>query len=299
MPLQTAPSSRTTAGLTSAEAGELSPYHYLPTERICILFIVLFSISGVIHVVQAGYSRTYWLFPTVVAGVAGEVIGWAGRLWSNHNVLLNVPFKMQLVTLVIAPTPLLAAIFVILGMVIERLGPQYSRLSPRWYSVVFVSCDVVALLLQAAGGGAASSTAQNSVTVGGHLLLAGIAFQLGAMSVFMILSAEFLLRYYTDRPVRVKLASAPYPARVMIDRPTVLTIISIALSTLFLFVRAIYRTIELANGWEGRVIRVQRYFNGMDGAMVALAVFTLNVLHPGFLLGSDEERAGEMALRKI
>jgi hypothetical protein len=35
------------------------------------------------------------------------------------------------VALIIAPTPLVAANFIILGRIIRRLGPQYSRLTPR------------------------------------------------------------------------------------------------------------------------------------------------------------------------
>jgi hypothetical protein len=35
------------------------------------------------------------------------------------------------VNLVIAPTPLVAANFILLGRIIRRLGPQYSRLTPR------------------------------------------------------------------------------------------------------------------------------------------------------------------------
>ncbi len=35
------------------------------------------------------------------------------------------------VNLVVAPTPLVAANFILLGRIIRRLGPQYSRLTPR------------------------------------------------------------------------------------------------------------------------------------------------------------------------
>ena len=35
------------------------------------------------------------------------------------------------VTLIIAPTPLVATNFILLGRIIWRLGPQYSRLTPR------------------------------------------------------------------------------------------------------------------------------------------------------------------------
>lgn len=65
-----------------------------------------------------------------------------------------------------------------------------------------------------------------------------------------------------------------------------------------------YRTAELANGWNGRIIATQVYFSAytypflyspfivpddlaldvLDGAMVVLSTFTLNFLHPAWLL---------------
>lgn len=88
-----------------------------------------------------------------------EIIGWSGRLWSSHSPLALNPYLMQCVpllslsfyalwaswmmtngcvlwvlcritTTIIAPTPLVAANFVILGKIIAMLGTQYSRLGP-------------------------------------------------------------------------------------------------------------------------------------------------------------------------
>lgn len=39
---------------------------------------------------------------------------------------------LRITATILAPTPLVAANFVILGKVILSLGPAYSRLSPRW-----------------------------------------------------------------------------------------------------------------------------------------------------------------------
>jgi len=55
-------------------------------------------------------------------------------------------------------------------------------------------------------------------------------------------------------------------------------------NTTCLFIRAVYRTIELSDGWKGRIISTQLYFNVLDGAMVTMAIYTLNFTHPGFLL---------------
>lgn len=46
-----------------------------------------------------------------------------------------------------------------------------------------------------------------------------------------------------------------------------------------------YRTIELIDGWDGRIIKNELYFNILDGAMIVASMFCLNILHPGQLLG--------------
>ena len=43
----------------------------------------------------------------------------------------------RIATTIIAPTPLIAANFVILGQIIKRLGQQYSRLSAMWCASPF------------------------------------------------------------------------------------------------------------------------------------------------------------------
>ncbi len=105
----------------------------------------------VIHLTQAIYTRLWFMIPTAVLANIAEVLGWSARLWSSKNPPLLNPFLMQYVhslvtcqtslmalfplritTTIIAPTPLVAANFVILGQLIVRLGSRYSRLNGKW-----------------------------------------------------------------------------------------------------------------------------------------------------------------------
>ena len=88
-----------------------------------------------------------------------------------------------------------------LGRVIQLVGPQYSRLTPQmcklylcsWVSnrdtkvfihslldaIIFVTGDIISLVVQGIGGGVASSASTHSGAVnGGHIMLGGIIFQL-------------------------------------------------------------------------------------------------------------------------
>ena len=56
-----------------------------------------------------------------------------------------------------------------------------------WYSYIFISCDLLSIVLQAIGGGMAASATQNgdSTTSGTHIMVAGLAVQVASMSLFL------------------------------------------------------------------------------------------------------------------
>ncbi|KAI0056244.1 RTA1-domain-containing protein [Artomyces pyxidatus] len=269
-----------------------SEYHYVPTEWICALFIALYSLSTLIHVGQAAWYRMWWLFPTAVCAGILEILGWSGRLWSSLNHTLFGPYIMQITTTIIAPTPLVAANFIILGRIIGCLGDRYSCLNAKWYTIVFVSCDVIALTVQSVGG-ATASNADNDLhkaNIGGNIMLGGIVFQLVAIVFYVALAGEFLFRYIKDRPflrsgsVLQRRGSTTQRMKILLG--------GMSFMTVCIFIRSIYRTIELSDGWDGKIMSTQVLFNVLDGAMICLAMFTLNACHPGFLLKPDVIHTG-------
>jgi len=275
--------SNSTAG--APQSDDNNPYGYVPTEWICALFVALYSLTTIIHLGQTVRYRLWFLLPTVCLGGVTEILGWAGRLWSSKNPDALNPFLMQIVTTIIAPTPLIAANFIILGELIRRLGSKYSRLSPKWYSILFVSADIISLVVQAVGGAKASTAAKNHTDAepGGRIMLGGIAFQLACISIYMILALEFIVRYLWDLPVRnAEMLSFETHA---LTRKIKLLLVGLTFGSTVIFIRSIYRTIELTDGWSGRIIATQVYFNVLDGGMITLAFFCMNIFHPGWLLG--------------
>ncbi|KAF7364806.1 RTA1-domain-containing protein [Mycena venus] len=267
-----------------------SQYGYTPHEYVAVIFLVVFGMSTILHIGQATYYRMWWLFPTVCLCGVGELIGWGGRLWSSFSPDLHKPFMMQIVSLVVSPTPLIAVNFVLLSWIVIQLGPRYSWLSPRWYTVIFLSSDIIALLVQAAGGSIAAAASDHTrAQVGAHTMLGGILFQFVAMITYCCLAGDFLVRYTSDRPV--KLNSSPSIRGVLLPG-TKRMIYALAFSTLVLFIRSsIYRIIELATGWHSSFMLNELYFNVLDGGMVALAIVVINLEHPGRLIGPRRPEA--------
>ncbi|KAJ3558818.1 hypothetical protein NM688_g698 [Phlebia brevispora] len=264
---------------------------YVPTEWVCIILVALFGVSTAIHTVQAIWYRMWWLFPTVILAGCGEVIGWTGRLWSSLNIPNQQPFMMQIVATILAPTPLLAAIFIIFGRITQRLGARYSRLSPRLYSRIFLTCDIIALIIQGAGGGIAAGANNNTnqANSGANIMLAGIVFQLSALLAFVSLAVEFYIRLLKDRPLRTDGFKGD-GSEMTVSDTTIFTprlklmTVGLATSTFFILIRSVYRTAELGDGWTGKILRTQVYFSIFDGAMIVVAIYAVNVFHPGFLM---------------
>ena len=125
-------------------------YTSVPSYRPISVAFAFNIYSQVLHLGQATRYRTWWLLPTACFCGVIEILGWSGRLWSSFSPLLTTPYQIQWVELVsaflhvidqvygrtictiVAPTPLLAVNFALLEDMIKRLGPDYSRLSPKW-----------------------------------------------------------------------------------------------------------------------------------------------------------------------
>ncbi|KAF8587164.1 RTA1 like protein [Ramaria rubella] len=286
-----------------------SRYGYVPTLWICITFVALFGLTSIIHLGQAFVfkPRLYWLIPTTVMCGIGEVIGWCGRLWSSKNPENGNAFLMQISTTIISPVFLTAALYTILGIIIRRLGPQYSRLEPKTYLKIFVSADVFALIVQAVGGALASiATTLSGANTGSQIMVAGIFLQMFAMLCYTFLAAEFLIRLYLKRPLRIESpSSSPRSSPVhkewmpgddamliggFLPARLGLMVIGLALATILVFIRTVYRSVELLGGWHGPIIRTQIFFNLLDATPIVLALFTLNFLSPAFLLRTQEDQ---------
>jgi len=265
-----------------------NPYGYTPDQTVAILILSLFAFSTLLHVGQATAYRMWWLFPTVVLGGIGEILGWTGRLWSTKNILHETPFMIQIATTIFSPTFILAANFIIFGRIINTLGNAYSRLPAKLYSRIFLTCDIISLVVQSVGGGtAAAANTLEDANVGANIMLGGIVFQLFLITLYMALAGEFFTRYHLNKPFPKRENATE---RVQVSTRSLTMILGLAFNALVLFIRAIYRTIELVDGWNGRIINTEIYFNVLDGAMVVLAIYTFNFIHPGLFLESKLNR---------
>lgn len=105
-----------------------------------------------------------------------------------------------LVGLTIAPAFLSASIYLCLSRIIVIYGRTVSRLRPATYTITFISFDLFSLILQAAGGAIAASTDDRSSQQAGiNIMIAGLAFQVVSLFLFMCLCADFGFSAYRKK----------------------------------------------------------------------------------------------------
>jgi len=262
-----------------------SYYYYRVSLAANSTFIALFSISLISFILTFVLTRrALAFFLAFFAGVVLEVIGYAGRILSYENQWDENGFLMQIVCLTIAPAFMAGGIYLCLRRIVYAFGPENSRIAPESYTRIFIPCDVLSLLLQAAGGGLASTASHQGKPpdTGDHIMVAGLAFQVLTLLVFIVLCADFVIRTsrryksmgeaaFDQDPIYISLRGS-YKFKGFVA--------ALTLATICIFWRSVFRVAELSEGWTGHVIRQQNLFIGFEGVMVIVACLALNIFHP-------------------
>ncbi|EME43636.1 hypothetical protein DOTSEDRAFT_89429 [Dothistroma septosporum NZE10] len=261
---------------------ELTTYGYRPNLAGNSILLAVF---GICTLAQLGLGIRYRLpaFCSVVSiACALECAGYGGRLIMNDNPWSGAGFKLQIVGLILAPSFLAAGIYLTLKHLVIVLGPQYSRIKPRLYTWIFISCDSGSIVLQAVGGGIAASETKALLNVGDGIIIAGIAFQVATMGVCMLLAVDFAVKLWKSRTRYPTNGAALEKVRTHTTTTAFYYYLGcMAVAFLAIFIRCIYRLPEMAGGWGNPLMRNEKEFLILDGAMISIAAVLMTVAHPG------------------
>ncbi|CEP60708.1 phospholipid-translocating ATPase RSB1 LALA0_S01e17150g [Lachancea lanzarotensis] len=298
-----------TSAVASASASvdpqDQSLYGMTPNLAFNTAMAAIFGVLFITQAVLGLWTRQWWFMVSFLIACGLEVAGYVGRALShNDNTDIN-DYLLQFICLTIAPVFTMAGIYYQLGKLIEIYGHKFALIkNPMLYSYIFMGCDIVSLIIQAVGGGMSGSAAADydNTATGDHIFVAGLAFQVASMSVFLFLWFQLAYQIFVATRIQHAGLSRPrwsltsisqleldylyrpkfeflriHPQRwVFIYFPWALTF-----SVIFVFIRCVYRVIELAEGWGGDLITHEVYFIILDALMMSLATTILSVFHPG------------------
>jgi hypothetical protein len=168
------------------------------------------------------------------------------------------------------------------------------------------------MVLQGIGAGIASVALQNngpleSLITGDNVMIAGIATQVFTMFVFMSLCIDFGLRVRWSRSktlptttsipgTKISSSKAIWSTKVEESWLFKSFLIALAIATICVFWRSVFRVVELNAGWLGPLTFKQNLFVGFEGLLMIIVVFVLAIFHPGFCMG--EAMSGRLGVEE-
>jgi hypothetical protein len=161
---------------------------------------------------------------------------------------------------------------------------------------------LVSLVLQAAGGAITSiadSDQQDLAQAGINIMIAGLSCQVASLALFMALCLQYAWKVYKNpnalnkaahvyelrNSIRWKAFLVGKSIRLFFYDQALITAPGLALATITIFVRSVFRVAELKGGFHSALANDQVLFMVLEGAMIVIAILCLTVLHPGVCFG--------------
>ncbi|KAF4997873.1 hypothetical protein FDECE_11955 [Fusarium decemcellulare] len=265
---------------------EYTIYGYRPSLWVNSLLAALFGIAAIIHVVLGIRFRTRSYAIALTLGCLSQAIGYGGRIGLHFEPFDQNPFFAQICCLIIGPAFNSAAIYLMLKHLTALFGPEWSLLKPKQYTIVFISADVISLVLQAAGGGIAATAGPNNedtLDMGNSIMMAGISFQVVTLSIFALLALLYLVR-------RLRAIQSTPLAGVALQtwQSARFRWFLFGLTTAFvgIYIRCVYRIAEMRGGWGNKLMREEISFIILEGIMILIATLAQTIFHPGYFFPS-------------
>ncbi|KAF2234026.1 RTA1-domain-containing protein [Viridothelium virens] len=241
-------------------------FGYVPSLTLGILGVLLFALALGMHL-RLLFRYQTWYFSTMIVGTVMEIIGYIFRILASKINPYSVSYFVgQYFCIVVAPVFYSAAIYSILSVMINWVGQKHSQLPPRLLLWIFITCDVVATIIQVLGAGLVGSRYSNGgdPNVPNKILLAGLAFQTIAFTVFIFCYSTF---FYSSRKIF----------------PTFLRSFAAAtlVAAILVYIRTIIRLAETAQGLLHFLSTHEAIFGSLEFAPIIIAVYIFIFFHPG------------------
>ncbi|EMD87379.1 hypothetical protein COCC4DRAFT_165451 [Bipolaris maydis ATCC 48331] len=251
-------------------AGDYSPgsvWYYAPNKAAPILFIVLFSISGALHIWQTIKFKSWRTTVFLPWAALLMISGFAVRLAGAYDTS-SLAYLIASTVLILSGPPVYALVnYFILSRLLYYI-PYLSPLHPGRVATTFVGLDAVCEILigQGAWRMADSSSSDAQRELGSRLVSASLCLQAALFGAFGLLGFQFQRRASKAGVLKPHLRTVLY---VMYVSASIVTI------------RCIYRLVEYFSGWDSAVYKNETYFWIFEAAIMLINTALLNVWNPG------------------
>jgi len=239
---------------------------YEPSFGGNIVFGALFELVAIFIFINLILRRDLWGLCLPI-GAFFQGLGFFLRI-----PLRNSPSSLGLYIImdffiVLSPACYFAFNYIWFGRLVQRVEENINFksnrkhltfLPPKKFGMIFIISDVTTFLIQAAGGGL--QTSQTSKSIGSVIFLIGIIAQFASYVFFLMLSL-LLVRSLKE------LGSKNY-AKQRISQ----LLLVLCFSSFWIIIRCVYRTVELAQGFNGYLSQNEAWLFGLDSAPLLLSI---------------------------
>ncbi|EFE37728.1 RTA1 domain protein, putative [Trichophyton verrucosum HKI 0517] len=272
-------------------------WQYCPTFAPAVLFAVLFFLTTGSHIMQAfTFKKTFsWV---IIVGGAWEAIAYGLRAAGAKNIYQKGFGLPHHILIALAPLWINAYVYMVLGRMVHFFLPDKRcfGISARRLTVIFVCLDIFAFLTQGASTSLLNSDSASSIKIGINLCtftsltlqtsqfpnmsidMGGIGLQELFILIFIGLAVRF--QYKMAIVEQTEHSNGPW-------RPLLYTVYA---TLVLITIRIIYRLVEYSGGLHSAIATNEAAFYILDATPMFLALFALNIFHPGrFLVGPGSE----------
>ncbi|KAH7337988.1 RTA1 like protein-domain-containing protein [Rhizoctonia solani] len=255
-----------------------NPMGYLPNRPLAV-------ISGLLYLAVPAacllWGRKRWAryMLTIMIGGVCYALGLFLRLPFRSNPHQLGLYIITNMFTVLSPCAFIATVYMLLGRLALHLdADEFLLVKARIITKIFVTSDVVTLLIQASGGG--MSAMQSLSNLGKKIFLVGLIVQLISFILYMVVYAVFLYRMKVYRPEECNL---PRNKAEFFSHWTTLAG-TLAVSCIGILVRSVFRTIENSQGYHGYLATHEVYFYVLDTLPLFIATVVFVITWPPLYL---------------
>ncbi|KAJ5381529.1 uncharacterized protein N7496_003957 [Penicillium cataractarum] len=284
-------------------------YNYTPSLAVAVIALLLFLAATIAHIFLAIKHRLKFLIAFIIGGFF-ETIGYAARAVNAHQApnYGTMPYAMQSVFILLAPSLFAASIYMVLGRLIRRVdGDSRSLIKSTKLTKIFVVGDVLAFLVQSGGmyhhdsdlmsrivvnqryvGGAILTGAKSAskMKLGENVIIVGLFVQIIFFGFFVIVSVIFHKRIVANPTTESVTCTVNWKRYLFI----------LYFASAMIMIRCIYRVVEYIQGQTG-VLQSHEYYAYMFDAFLMLQVMVVFVIfHPSQVLSRDTPKVDDTEL---
>lgn len=205
-----------------------------------------------------------------------ETCSYYGRAWLSENKDNFSAFVLYNLLNIPAPVFISMTLYLSLGRIIRALEAQdQASLGPKAITAIFVINDIICFCLQIAGVGLQATTDSHVREIGGHVVLAGMIFQILVFAWFVLIAYRF---HSAMKHNPTSIASDP---RIPSIGKHMWVIYA---SSGCIMLRNLVRAIEYGQSGGGSIASNEVFLYVFDGALMLIVMAVYLVIHPGLLL---------------